>query len=205
MVSGVIGVSFLAAAMLAAGPVAAFTIVPADDETGRVFVVIERPYGDVVPFRLLPKPFDRVVQTLQGPETLSFRWRYPPSLDEGRGHIQVEADGRGTMRFHFTARQPRAGDTLAAAAVLIDGEGRALHSFLARATLTGAAAEAGPERHAVALRLERAPEWWERVDAIAFFNMTYHVERDLDEADIWTAMRRAVHRLTMGEGSEQRG
>lgn len=205
MARSAVKASALAAALIAAGPAAAFTIVPADDETGRIFVVIERSYGDLVPFRLLHRPFDRVVQTRQGPDALSFRWRYLPDDGEGSAHIHVVPDGRGTMHFRFTARQPRAGDTLAAAAVLIDGEGRALHSFYARAAMTGGASEAGPERRAVALELERPPEWWERVDAIAFFNMSYLAERDLDEAAIWTAMRRAVHRLTMGVGTEQRG
>jgi hypothetical protein len=200
-----VGAGLVVATLFSAGSAAAYTIVPADDETGRVFVVIERPYGDVVPLRLLPRPHDRILPTARGEDALVFRWRYWPSRDEGRGHLDVSASGEATMHFAFTARRPRAGDTLAAAAVLTGADGRALHTLFARARLSGESAEAGPERRTVALRFERRPEWWEKVEAITFFNMSYPAERGFDDEGVWTAMRRAVHRLTRGEGSEQRG
>lgn len=201
----IVAAGLVVATLFSAVSAAAYTVVPADDETGRVFVVIERPYGDVVPLRLLPRPYHRLFPGAGGADALVFRWRYWPSRDEGRGHLDISESGEATMHFAFMARRPRAGDTLAAAAVLSGADGRALHTLFARARMSGESVEAGPEQRSVALRFERRPEWWEKVEAITFFNMTYPAERGFDDDGVWRAMRRAVHRLTRGEGTEQRG
>ena len=62
----------------------AFTIVPADDGSERIFVVIEREYGDTVPLAALPAPFNDIVQQKQGPASLTFRWRYFRSDEDGQ-------------------------------------------------------------------------------------------------------------------------
>ena len=193
----------IAFAMLAASPAGAFTIVPDDDDPGRIVVVIERDYGEVVPLRALPPPYNRIVQDIQGPDGLSFRWRQFRSTERGMAYIHVFPDGVARMHFEFHGQPLADGDTLGAAAVLADAEGKAMHTFLARADVVGEAFASGGNLHRVRLEIERPPEWWRRVDAIAFFHMKYYSVQAPDREGVWNAMRRAVERFTRGEGTRQ--
>jgi hypothetical protein len=194
----------LIAMISAVGPASAYTVFPDRDDPDRLIVVIEKAYGDLVPFGTLPPPFNKVVQTLQGPDRLSFRWRYGRSSEEGLSWLHVDEDGKATIHFEFRGGETVGEDTLGAAAVLVDGEGRALHSFYARSDFSGVAPVNGEKRRRVGLSVERPGDWWRRVDGIAYFHMRYHKQRGLDEGEQWGAMQRAVRRFTGGAGTEQR-
>ena len=84
-------------------------------------------------------------------------------------------------------------------------DGTPLHTFYARADTLGGVFDDGTKFHRVRLALERPPEWWGKVDAIVFFNMTYHPIQKLDDDGVWAAMQRAVWHFTNGQGTEQRG
>lgn len=189
----------LVAMIAAVAPASAYTVFPDRDDPARLIVLIEKAYGDFVPFSSLPPPFDRVVQTLQAQDRLSFRWRYGTSREVGLSHLRVDEDGKATIHFEFIGGETIGEDTLGAAAVLVDGEGAALHSFYAKADFSG-----GEKRRRVSLSVERPGEWWREVDGIAYFYMRYPKQRDLDEGEQWRAMRRAVWRFTGGAGTEQR-
>jgi len=196
--------AILVAALAAGQPAAAFTIVPADEDPGRIVVVIEREYGEVVPLKALPAPYNSIVQDMQGPDGLSFRWRQFRSNEEGMAYIHVSPDGAGRMRFEFYGRPLADGDTLGAAAVLVDAGGRALHTFMARADVEGETFAGGGHLHRVGMEIERPPEWWDTVDTIAFFHMKYYKVQAPDREGVWQAMQRAVERFTKGEGTLQR-
>lgn len=185
-------------------PAMGFTIVPADEDSGRIVVVIERDYGDVVPLRALPPPYDRIVQNRQGPDGLSFRWRQFRSNEEGIAYIRVSPQGAGTIFFEFYGKPLADGDTLAAAAVLIGQGGEAMHTFMARADVTGDGFSGGGKLHRVDMTIERPAGWWARVEAVAFFNMKYYRVQAPDHEGVWQAMQRAVERLTGGKGTLQR-
>jgi len=196
--------AMLALATAAGGPAAAFTIVPADGDAGRIVVIIERDYGELVPLKALPAPYNRIVQELQGPAGLSFRWQQFRSPEQGMAYIRVSPQGMGHMRFEFYGDPLADGHTLGAAAVLVGPEGRALHTFLARADVEGDAFASGGKLHRVGMELERPPAWWGGVEAIAFFHMKYYQAQAPDREGVWRAMERAVARFTMGEGAVQR-
>jgi hypothetical protein len=193
----------LVAMIAAVGPASAYTVIPDRDDPDRLIVLIEKPYGDLVAFGTLPPPFNNVVQTLQGPDRLSFRWRYGRSREEGLSWLHVDEDGKATIHFEFRGGETVGEDTLGAAAVLVDGEGRALHSFYARGDF-GRDASTESVRRRVSMSVERPGDWWRRVEGIAYFHMRYHKQRNLDEGEQWQAMRRAVWRFTSGAGTEQR-
>jgi len=193
----------LVAMIAAVGPASAYTVFPDRDDPETLIVLIERAYGDLVPFNSLPRPFDTAVQTLQGPDRLSFRWRYGTSKEEGLSYLHVDEDGKATIHFEFRGGETVGEDTLGAAAVLVDGDGRALHSFYAKGDF-GREASTGSGRRRVSMSLERPGEWWRRVEGIAYFHMRYHKQRNLGEGEQWRAMRRAVWRFTGGAGTEQR-
>jgi hypothetical protein len=197
--------AILAVAIAAEGPASAFTIVPADEDPGRIVVIIERDYGDVVPLKALPAPYNRIVQDLQGPDGLSFRWRQFRSSEQGMAYIHVSPTGAGDMRFEFYGEPLEDGDSLGAAAVLVGPNGRAMHTFLARADVEGDAFAGGGNLHRVRLELDQPPEWWAEIDAIAFFYMKYYQVQSPDREGVWRAMERAVQRFTKGEGPVQRG
>ncbi|NGO55058.1 hypothetical protein [Allomesorhizobium camelthorni] len=194
----------LVAILAAVAPASAYIVFPDRDDPDRLIVLIEKPYGDLVPFGTLPPPFNKVVQTLQGPDRLSFRWRYGRSREEGLSYLHVDEDGKATIHFEFIGGETAGQDTLGAAAVLVDTEGRALHSIYAKSDFSGAAPVNGEERRRVSLSVERPADWWRRVDGIAYFYMRYPKQRNLDEGEQWRAMRRAVWRFTSGAGTEQR-
>ena len=114
-------------------------------------------------------------------------------------------DGQGHIEFEFVARKLIDGQRLGAAAVLVASDGTPLHTFYARADTLGGLFDDGTKFHRVRLDLERKPEWWGKVDAIVFFNMSYHPIQKLDDAGVWAAMQRAVWHFTKGQGTEQRG
>lgn len=180
----------------------AFTIVPAQEDPSRIIVLIDRDYGDVVPVKALPPPFDQLVQTAQGPDTLSFRWRYYRSSEEGMCYVHVRPDGSGSVHFEFYGPELADGDTLGAAAVLVDAEGTAMASFLARADIVGSTFAEGGAFHHVRMEVGRPLDWWRKVDAIAFFTMKYYRVQSPGDAGIWEAMHTAVRRYTHGAGEE---
>jgi hypothetical protein len=194
----------LIATLAVVAPASAYTVVPDRDDPDRLIVVIEKPYGDLVSFGTLPPPFNKVVQTLQGPDRLSFRWRYGRSSEEGLSYLHVDEDGKATIHFEFRGGETAGEDTLGAAAVLVDGEGRALHSFYAKAKFPSKAAADGEKLRRMSLSVERPADWWREVDGIAYFYMRYPKQRNLGEGGEWRAMRRAVWRFTGGVGTEQR-
>ena len=106
---------------------------------------IEEAYGDLVPFAALPAPFNTAVQTAQGPETLSYRWRYEDEAD-GLAFLRVDEDGRGIFNFEFQARELIEGRRLGAAAVLVAADGSPLHTFYARTETGSFATTADPPR-----------------------------------------------------------
>ena len=194
----------LAAAITASGPAGAWLVYPDRDDPARVIVEIEQPYGDVVPFADLPPPFNRVAHGGEGPASLLFRWAYKREAI-GSAFLDVGEDGQGHIEFEFVARKLIDGQRLGAAAVLVASDGTPLHTFYARADTLGGLFDDGTKFHRVRLDLERKPEWWGKVDAIVFFNMSYHPIQKLDDAGVWAAMQRAVWHFTKGQGTEQRG
>lgn len=199
-----IGAIVLAAAITASGPAGAWLVYPDRDDPARVIVEIERPYGDVVPFANLPAPFNRIIQGGEGPASLLFRWPYQREAI-GSAFLDVDQNGQGHIEFEFFARKLVDGQRLGAAAVLIASDGTALHTFYARADTLGGVFDDGTKFHRVRLAIERPREWWLKVDAIVFFNMTYHPIQKLDDEGVWAAMQRAVWHFTKGQGTEQRG
>lgn len=194
----------MAAALAAGGPASAWLIYPDRDEPLRWVVEIERPYGDVVALGSLPPPFNTLVRSSGGQAPPIFRWLYGRDA-EGLAILSVDEDGQGRIGFEFILREPIEGQRLGAAAVLIDGSGTPLHSFYARADTVDGTFPAGARHRHVSLDLRRAPDWWRSVQAIAFFSMRYHPQQELDDEEVWQAMRRAVWKLTKGQGTEQRG
>lgn len=181
-----------AAAMLWAGEAAAFMIVPVEEDPDRIIVEIERSYGDRVPLRTLPPPYNHIVQTMQGPKGLSFRWQYFRSSEQGLFYIHVGDDGVGSAHFEFAGSRLADGDTLGAAAVLVDARGRPMHAFLAKADVEGDRFAGGDNFRRFAIELERPPEWWGAVDALVMFNMKYYAMHRPPGEAVWDAMRRAV-------------
>ena len=194
----------LAAALTASGPAGAWLVYPDRDNPDRMVVEIERPYGDIVHFSNLPAPFNKVIHSGEGPASLLFRWPYDRQA-VGSAFLDVDEDGQGHIEFEFFARQLVDGQRLGAAAVLVDSSGTALHTFYARADTLGGVFDDGTKFHRVRLAVERPLEWWRKVDAIVFFNMSYHPVQKLDDEGVWAAMRRAVAHFTRGQGTEQRG
>jgi hypothetical protein len=194
----------LIATLAAVAPASAYTVFPDRDDPDNLIVLIERAYGDLVPFGSLPPPFNKVVQTPQAQDRLSFRWRYGRSREMGLSYLHVDEEGKATIHFEFIGGETAGQHTLAAAAVLVDGEGRALHSFYAKSDFSGSAPTNGEKRRRVSLSVERTADWWRRVDGIAYFHMRYPKQRNLGEGGEWRAMRRAVWRFTGGAGTEQR-
>lgn len=189
------------AAALAAEPAGAWLVYPDRDDPGRLIVEIEEPTGETIPFAALPAPFDTAVQTLQGPDALSYRWRYEREA-EGMASLRVDEEGTATMSFAFTSLDMIEGRRLGAAAVLVSEGGAPLHTFYAT---TGADAFADGKVRRVVLVAQRPPGWWRGVAALSILYMTYHPIRKLDEDEVRQAMRRAVERFTGGRGTEQWG
>jgi hypothetical protein len=194
----------LAAALTASRPAGAWLVYPDRDDPDRMVVEIERPYGDVIPFANLPPPFNKVIRSGEGPASLLFRWPYQREA-VGSAFLDVDEDGQGHIEFEFFARQLVDGQRLGAAAVLVAGDGTPLHTFYARADTLGGVFDDGTKFHRVRLAVERPPQWWRKVDAIVFFNMSYHPIQKLDDDGVWAAMQRAVWHFTKGQGTEQRG
>ncbi|MBX3576609.1 MAG: hypothetical protein KF723_05335 [Rhizobiaceae bacterium] len=188
----------------AAVPAFAFMLYPDRDNPDALIVLVERPYGDLVEFRMLPKPYDDPLQSTQGPDSLSYRWQYARAPQQGMAFLTVDEDGLGTMHFEFWGEELADGDTLAAAAVLVDRDGKALHSFYARAD-HDRSGFGGAARAQLRLPLDRPPGWWQEVGGIAFFYMKYFAQQRPDDDGVWVSMERAVELFTRGEGTSQRG
>jgi len=199
---GLLRVLIVAAAGGVSSQAGAWLLYPDDEKPERIIVEIERAFGEVVPLKALPPPFNSALQTAQGPDTLSFRWRYNPRA-QGMAFLRVNAAGDGVLTFRFAVHPVLEGERFGAAAVMVGQDGRALHSFYARADVGEDTGRATARRGAV-MALSRPPDWWRRVDGIHFFFMHYHPVQKLDDAGSWRAMQTAVRRITKGEGSEQR-
>lgn len=200
---GPVAAVLVSALMLSVAPARAWLIYPEDEASGRWTVEIDHEAGDIVALAALPPPFDSVLGVGRSPEPLSFRWRYGRTA-EGRARLTIQRNGEGGIRFDFLARAAVEGKRYGAAAVLVDGDGEALHTFYALVEPSGSFGMTG-DLHSVELALSRPEHWWRDVRSIAFFTMTYHPQRPLDDAEVRRAMRRAVGRLTNGAGTEQQG
>jgi hypothetical protein len=190
-----------------AAPADAYMLVPDVHGPGIVAVLIEREYGDIVELSYLPKPHDRLATASAEANGLAFYWFYrriPQSggpQAHGRFLIDVDAAGKAIIHFDFFGRELAEGAVYAAAAALLGRDRRAIHTFYARAETEGGGFDENHGR--VALALQRSPAWWNEVSAIAFFYMQYPHAGELGETGVGHAMRRAVARLTGGEGVEQ--
>lgn len=193
-----------AMAFVAAEPAAAWLLYPDRDNPRHMIVEIEKTTGDLVAFRLLPPPFNSVVQAAQGPESFTYLWHYGRDA-EGTAFLRVDEDGRGTIQFDFAAREKLGDRRFGAAAVLVGEDGTPLHTFYARADLANGTFAQGTLHHRVSLDIDRPPAWWRNVAAIVFFNMTYHPLQKLGDEGVWRAMRQAVGNFSKGQGTEQRG
>jgi hypothetical protein len=200
-------VAILAAALIPAFlPVAnshGYMLYPDRDDPQNLIVLIERATGDLVKFASLPPPFNVVVQSVQGPDRFSFRWRYAKG-QHGLAFLNVDERGRGALTVEFANTEMVDGDSFGAAAVLIGKNGRPLHTFYAKADVRGTSFEGGTDKQRVRLVIERPPKWWKEVGAISFHYMKYARYQELDDAEMWQAMRSVVEIFTKGEGSEQR-
>lgn len=192
------------AIFVATEPGAAWLLYPDRDNPRHMIVEIEKATGDLVPMRSLPPPFNTIVQSVQGPDAFTFRWRYGKEA-EGSAFLRVDEDGQGTIQFDFSARDELDERSFGAAAVLVSDDGMPLHTFYARADLKDGAFGRDGFHHHVSLDVERPPLWWRKVAAINFFSMTYYPLQKLDDEGIWRAMRQAVGNFSKGHGTEQRG
>ena len=191
--------AFVLAVVGVASDASAWLLYPDNERPERIIVEIERSFGETVPLKALPPPFDTILQEEQGPDRLSFRWRYGPQA-QGMAFVRVDGEGDGAVTFEFAADRALEGERFGGAVVLVDRNGRALHSFYARADPT-ADQQAG-DRLSATIELSRPPSWWRHVDGLTVFFMTYHPLQKLDGDEAWAAMRTAVHRLTDGQGGE---
>ena len=189
-------------ALAPGGNASAWLLYPDNDQPERIIVEIERSFGEFVPFSALPPPYDTALQEHQGPDGLSYRWRYDPHdpRPQGMGYLRVDAAGDGVMIFDFAVERLSVGEYFGAAVVLVDRSGRALHSFYARVDPPSADARMG---QLASLELSRPPDWWRGIDGMTFLFMRYHPIQRLDDGEVWAAMRKAVHRITKGQGGEQ--
>ncbi len=192
------------AVFVATEPAAAWLLYPDRDNPHHMIVEVEKATGDLVPLRSLPPPFNTVIQSMQGPDAFTFRWRYGKEA-EGSAFLRVDEDGQGTIQFDFSARDELDERRFGAAAVLVSEDGMPLHTFYARADLKDGTFGRDGLHHRVSLDVERPPLWWRKVAAINFFSMTYYPLQKLDDEGIWRAMRQAVGNFSKGRGTEQRG
>lgn len=190
----------LAAAMSAGKPVGAWLLYPDREDPEKWIAEIEKPYGDVVALRSLP--LNPLTRSTARQKPLSFRWHYDRAA-EGRAFLAIDDNGRGSIEFEFLVREPIDGQRLGAAAVLVAGDGTPLHTFLALTDAVGVGFEGGAKHQHIRLSLDRPPNWWGNVGAIAFLTMRYYPQQELDDTEARAAMRRAVQNFTQGRGSEQ--
>ena len=188
-----------------ASPAWSWLLYPDRERPERLIVEIEKSYGDAVTLRRLPPPYDKAQQEAQGPDALSFRWRYDRQA-QGLAFLHVDSAGRGAMEFRFADRNFTAGGRLGAAVVLVGRDGNAMHTFYVRSELNPRPGPRGSGGYSAAsLELSRPPAWWRDVDQMIFFFMSYHPIQKLDQEGVWRAMRNAVERITQGKGTSQRG
>ncbi|MFI0845336.1 hypothetical protein [Mesorhizobium sp. IMUNJ 23232] len=184
-------------------PAVAWLLYPDRDDPQRWIVEIEKPYGDVVSLRFLPVALNAPSPSASGQPPLLFRWRYGREA-EGSAFLLPDKEGHGGLEFEFLAREPIDGQRLGAAAVLVAIDGAPLHVLFALTDPMNGSFENGAQRQNIRLSLDRPPEWWRNVEAIAFFTMRYYPQQELDDEEAWAAMRRAVGNFTQGRGTEQR-
>lgn len=194
--------SAIAAALLAAQPAFAFMIAPAGEEPGDYVVVIEAALGDHVPLAALPPPYNRLGGPAWPDGGLSFEWRYFRSPERGRAVLVFDEDERAAMAFEFHGEPLADGDTIAAAAALVDARGAPIRTLYAAARVVDGAFGNGTTLHRSSAPVEEPPQGWEEVAGFTFFAMKYYAIQNLDEDGVARAMRRAVERVTGGGGAE---
>ncbi|MGE0282534.1 MAG: hypothetical protein AB7P20_18250 [Rhizobiaceae bacterium] len=194
----------LAVVVTAGGKASAWLLYPDNDQPERIIVEIERPFGEFVPFSALPPPYNTALQEHQGPDALSYRWRYDPHdpRPQGMAYLRVDAAGDGVVIFDFAVERLLPGECFGAAVVLVDRSGRALYSFYARTEPPSDNSDARTGQLA-RLKLSRQPDWWQGIDGMTLLFMRYYPIQGLDDEQVWAAMRKAVHRITKGQGEEQ--
>lgn len=181
----------------------AYMLYPDRDDPDNLIVLIEKPAGDVVKFATLPPPYNVARQAAQAPDRFSFRWRYGRG-QQGMAWLNVDESGRGVLSVEFSSAEMIDGDSFGAAAVLIGKGERPLHTFYAKADVRDAAFASDADKQQFRLALQRPPAWWDDVGAISFHYMKYAKHQELDDEEIWAAMRSVVGIFTKGEGTEQR-
>lgn len=192
----------LAMTTMLAGGAAAYVVVPAENPAG-FHVVVEGDLGDHVPLSALPAPFDRFEPRHWGPAGLVLRWRYFRSTEEGQAVLSDDGMDGVRIEFAFAGRDLADGDTIAGAAVLLGKGGDALHTVYAHARVEGDAFPGGGAIAAAGATLSMPRESHALVTGLVLFNMKYYAIQRLEPDRLETAMRRAVHRVTGGAGTEQ--
>ena len=134
----------LLSALLPAVNVHAYMVYPDRNDPRNLIFLIERATGDVVKFASLPPPFNVALQSAQGPDRFSFRWRYAPG-QFGLAYLNVDSRGRGVLTVEFSSAKTAEGDSFGAAAVLVSKSGRPLHTFYARADIHGISSDDSTE------------------------------------------------------------
>lgn len=190
-------------ALLVPQQAAAFMVVPDEEGDGRYVVVIETASGEHVPLDLLPPGYRQLGGPAWAGEGLTFRWRYFRSPEQGRAVLVFDEDDRAVMEFAFSGDELADGDTIAAAAALVDGDGRAIATIYAWAQVEGGRFANGDTVSTLHAPIGIAPDGWDDVAGFTFFTMKYYAIQNLDEAGVAVAMRRAVHRVTAGTGTEK--
>ncbi|MDQ6436427.1 hypothetical protein RB623_20445 [Mesorhizobium sp. LHD-90] len=186
--------------MSAGKPADAWLLYPDREDPQRWIVEVEKPYGDVVPLRLLPLAIDRAAGRPGRQPPLTFRWRYDREA-EGSAFFILDESGRGSLQFEFLAREPIDGQRLGAAAVLMKADGAPLQTVFALSDAMDVAS--GAQRQRIPL-IGRWADGSQEVDAIAFFSMRYYPQQELGEEEVWAAMRRAVGNFAHWRGTAQR-
>lgn len=188
---------------LCAGSAGAFVIVPVADEPGRFVVVIESALGEHVPLAMLPPPYNRLDGAVWSQGGIVFEWDYFRSPEKGRAEIGFDEAGRGFMSFQFASERLSDGDTIAAAAVLVDSRDQPVLTLYAAARVAGDRFEAGDRLYRSSASFDIAPAELGDVAGLIFFTPKYYAIRKLGEDGVAAAMRRVVARVTGGGGEER--
>lgn len=195
----------LASAILAApNQAAAFMVAPDEERAGRYFVLIDRASGDHVPLDALPPPYSVFGGTAwTDQQGLTFRWRYFRSPERGSATLTIdEADG-AAVSFGFSGDNLSEGDTVAAAVVFIGEQGEAVGTAYAAARVSGSRFAGGQSEYHATAPLPLTGVVREAITGFTVLTMKYYALQELDGDAVAAAMRRAVARVTGGDGFER--
>lgn len=172
-------------------------------ERGGYVVGIDTETGDHVPLAALPLAYGTMEGAGWSGDGLTFRWAYFRSPEQGQATLAFGDDGRGTVTFAFSGDEPEQGSTVAGAMAIVGRDGEAIHTIYAMAHVSGEAAVQGRLSHRSAAPVDLPARRWAEVTGFTVFTMKYYAIQELGRDEIAAAMRRAVHRVTQGTGSEQ--